>query len=171
MGTSKYNNFKKYILLTYVLNKPGVLSKVANLIRRKMYNIDTLTVSDTGKVEVSGMTITLTSDNADHVKQMMKQIAKLPEVISIKALGASKSYWREVALIKCKLPEYRLKYIVDIYKAEILYKKGNIYILQIAGTPKRIDACIGEISMSNIIDISRSGVTAMEQEGVSPDFS
>lgn len=162
-----------YTLLTYVLNRPGVLNKVSSLLRRKMYNIDTLTVSDTGDPMVSGMTITISSDDPEKVKQMMKQIEKMTEVISITNLDRENSFWREVALIKCGVKRSKIDHIIKNYNAEVIYDAddSNITIIQIAGTPRRIDACMGEITTKNILDISRSGVTAMEIEGVSPDFS
>jgi len=44
--------------VVYVENKPGVLTRVASLFRRRAFNIDSLTVGRTEKPEVSRMTIT-----------------------------------------------------------------------------------------------------------------
>src|SRR5216683_171395 len=43
--------------VVYVENKPGVLTRVASLFRRRAFNIDSLTVGRTEKQEVSRMTI------------------------------------------------------------------------------------------------------------------
>ena len=45
--------------MVYVENKPGVLTRVASLFRRRAFNIDSLTVGRTEKPEVSRMTITV----------------------------------------------------------------------------------------------------------------
>ena len=45
--------------VVYVENKPGVLTRVASLFRRRAFNIDSLTVGRTEKPEVSRMTITV----------------------------------------------------------------------------------------------------------------
>ena len=45
------------IFVVYVENKPGVLTRVASLFRRRAFNIDSLTVGHTEKPEVSRMTI------------------------------------------------------------------------------------------------------------------
>ncbi len=47
------------IFVVYVENKPGVLTRVASLFRRRAFNIDSLTVGRTEKPEVSRMTITV----------------------------------------------------------------------------------------------------------------
>jgi len=162
----------KYTLLTYVENKPGVLNKITGLIRRKMYNIDTLTVSDTGDPKVSGMTLSITTDNPSKVSAMMKQIQKIPEVISIISLNPEKSFWREVALIKCNLKSSKINTLKNNYNIEILFEdtKTHIMILQIAGTSRNIDICISKIGETNIIDVTRTGATAMEIAGISPDY-
>jgi acetolactate synthase-1/3 small subunit len=49
--------------VVYVENKPGVLTRVASLFRRRGYNIDSLTVGRTEKPDVSRMTISLEADN------------------------------------------------------------------------------------------------------------
>ncbi len=48
--------------VVYVENKPGVLTRVASLFRRRAFNIDSLTVGRTEKPEVSRMTITVDTD-------------------------------------------------------------------------------------------------------------
>jgi len=49
--------------VVYVENKPGVLTRVASLFRRRAFNIDSLTVGRTEKPEVSRMTITAEADH------------------------------------------------------------------------------------------------------------
>ena len=51
-----------HTFVVYVENKPGVLSRVVSLFRRRSFNIDSLTVGRTEKPEVSRMTIVVDSD-------------------------------------------------------------------------------------------------------------
>ena len=46
----------------YVENKPGVLTRVASLFRRRAFNIESLTVGHTDKPGVSRMTIAVDTD-------------------------------------------------------------------------------------------------------------
>ena len=54
---------KRRAILAFVQNKPGTLNKISMMIRRKMYNVDTLTVCKAKPPGVSRMTITLREDD------------------------------------------------------------------------------------------------------------
>ena len=49
----------RHVLTALVENRPGVLSRVANLFRRRNFNIDSLTVGRTHKDDLSRMTLVL----------------------------------------------------------------------------------------------------------------
>jgi hypothetical protein len=66
---------KRRALLAFMLDRPGVLNKVAMLIRRKMYNVETLTVCKTNQPGTSRMTITLREASDAKMLQVVKQIA------------------------------------------------------------------------------------------------
>ena len=63
MTTQK--QMKRRAILLFMLNRPGVLNKISMLIRRKMYNVDTLTVCATHRPGISRMTLTLREDDDD----------------------------------------------------------------------------------------------------------
>src|SRR5881296_1821154 len=54
---------RRHVLVAVVLNKPGVLNRVASLMRARNFNIDSLAVSHTDRDDVSRMTITLHGDD------------------------------------------------------------------------------------------------------------
>ena len=53
-----------HTFVVYVENKPGVLSRVASLFRRRAFNIDSLTVGRTEKPDVSRMTIVVDAEES-----------------------------------------------------------------------------------------------------------
>ena len=65
--------------VVYVENKPGVLTRVASLFRRRAFNIDSLTVGRTEKPEVSRMTITVDADH-DQARRIEANLYKLVNV-------------------------------------------------------------------------------------------
>ena len=91
---------KRRAILAFMLDRPGVLSKVSMLIRKKMYNVDTLTVCSSRIEGMSRMTITLQEDDEAKVSQIIKQLEKFTEVVSAKELDVDESFWREVAIMK-----------------------------------------------------------------------
>ena len=125
---------KKRAILAFVQNRPGTLNKISMLIRRKMYNVDTLTVCKAKAPGVSRMTITLREDDDAKVLQVIRQIEKFTEVIVAKELDRNESYWREVAIIKFELDAAQLKKLNKTYPFETLDTQPNdIHIIQING--------------------------------------
>lgn len=151
-------------ILAFMLDHPGVLQKISMLIRKKMYNVDTLTVCSSRKPGVSRMTITLEEDDQTKVDQVIKQLEKFTEIISAKELDTDHSYWREAAIIKIEIETDKLKKLQKKYHCELLdHKNDEIHIIQVAGSTRRIDAFIDELGAEHIIEIARTGVTALEK--------
>lgn len=155
---------KRRAILAFMLDRPGVLQKVAMLIRKKMYNVDTLTVCSSRRPGISRMTITLEEDDEAKVAQVLSQLEKFTEVISARELDTDHSYWREAAIIKLEIEPAVLKKLQKDYHFEVLDHKGDdIHIIQLAGSTRRIDAFIAELGQQHIVEIARTGVTALEK--------
>lgn len=155
---------KRRAILAYMQNRPGVLNKVSMLIRRKMYNVDTITVCATRTAGISRMSLTLREDNDEKMKQVVKQIEKITEVVSAKELDIDRSFWREVAIIKMETDAAQLDRLKNKYTYEILdHQSGELYIVQVAGTNQLIDDFLNDLGDHRIIEVARSGFTALEK--------
>jgi acetolactate synthase-1/3 small subunit len=155
---------KRRAILAFVQNKPGTLNKISMMIRRKMYNVDTLTVCKAKAPGVSRMTITLREDDEAKVLQVLRQLEKFTEVIRAKELDREQSYWREVAIIKFELEKKAIEKLQKKYQFEILESlPHDIYIVQIAGPTERIDSFLEDLGAEHLIEIARTGVTAMDK--------
>ncbi len=155
---------KRRAILAFVQNKPGTLNKISMMIRRKMYNVDTLTVCKAKASGVSRMTITLREDDEAKVLQVIRQLEKFTEVIRAKELDRDQSYWREVAIIKFELEKKAIEKLQKKYQIEILdAQPHDIYIVQIAGPTERIDSFLKDVGTEHFIEIARTGVTAMDK--------
>ena len=153
---------KRRAILVFMQDRPGVLNKISGLIRRKMYNVDSLTVCSTLRQGISRMTITMRENNPEKITQVIRQIEKIPEVINAKELDREKSYWREVAIIKLETTQAVLDNLKREFYFELLdHPKTETFIIQIAGTSIFINAFIDDIGSENIIEIARTGVTSM----------
>ena len=151
-------------ILAFVQNKPGTLNKISMMIRRKMYNVDTLTVCKAKAPGVSRMTITLREDDEAKVIQVIRQLEKFTEVIRAKELNREESYWREVAIIKFELEKKAFDKLQKKYHVEILDSQPHdIYIVQIAGPMERIDSFLEAAGSDHFIEIARTGVMAMDK--------
>ena len=88
----------KFVLGVIVANRYGVLMRVSSLFARRGFNIDSLTVSETEDPDSSRITITARGDEAVR-SQIIKQLAKLHDVICIDTMPSDTTVIRELMLI------------------------------------------------------------------------
>src|SRR5450759_5989796 len=98
-------NGKTKVISVLVENKPGVLHSVANLFRRRNFNIESITVGPTEKEDLARMTITVNEEEKT-IDQVVKQLAKLIFVIKVEELEGGNFVMRELSLIKVNAVSY-----------------------------------------------------------------
>jgi acetolactate synthase-1/3 small subunit len=147
-----------------VENKPGVLFRVTNLFRARSFNIESITVGSTEQQDLSRMTITTNSDEKT-LDQLVKQLRKLIDVIEVKVLDTDKTVYRELALIKIKAidPTTRSEIVnySTIFRGNILDIDKETITVEITGTPDKIDAFKNLIEHYGIVEMARTGVSAL----------
>ena len=89
----------RHTISVLVENKFGVLTRVAGLFSGRGYNIDTLNVGPTQDPAVSRMTIITHGDEAT-LEQIIKQLNKLPDVLTVQNFGEGEFVDRELVLVK-----------------------------------------------------------------------
>src|SRR2546422_3904622 len=87
------------VLTAVVENNPGVLSRVAGMVRRRGFNIQGLSVGPTNDRSRSRMTLAVDAGHAE-VDQVEKQLDRLVEVIEIEDLTDEPKLIRQIALVK-----------------------------------------------------------------------
>ncbi|NIV46668.1 MAG: acetolactate synthase small subunit, partial [Gammaproteobacteria bacterium] len=87
----------------FVNNKPGVLVRVALVFSRRGFNIESLVVSPAAEGRFSRMTITCSGEPED-LEQVVKQLAKLVDVVHAIDHTGDQSYETEIALVKLECP-------------------------------------------------------------------
>jgi acetolactate synthase-1/3 small subunit len=154
---------KKHTLSVTVENKPGVLTRVATLFRRRGYNIDSLTVGTTESPDISRMTIVVEGDDRI-IEQVTKQLYKLIDVIKIIDITEEKSVERELVLVKVKADSNNraeIVQIVDIFRARIVDIGRSSLIIEATGDTGKIDAIEESLKPFGILELVRTGKIAM----------
>ena len=153
-----------YIVSALVENKPGVLFRVTNLFRARNFNIESITVGPTEHSDLSRMTITIKSDDRT-LEQLAKQLRKLIDVVDVKVLDRDNTVYRELALIKMKAvdPTTRMEItnFASIFRANILDIGKETILVELTGTPDKIDAFKNLVGDYGIIQLARTGVSAL----------
>lgn len=155
----------QYTISALVTNRSGVLTKISGLFSRRGYNIESLSVCSTEDPLLSRMTIVLNGDEYT-LDQVVKQMDKVIEVRKIMQAEEGESIFRELLLLKVSAaPEVRnqIVEIKDIYKAKVVDLSPNSMVLEITGEPNKIDGFIRVIQPYGILEMARTGVTALSR--------
>jgi acetolactate synthase I/III small subunit len=156
-------NLNKHTLSITVENRPGVLTRVVTLFRRRDYNIDSLTVGTTENPSISRMTIVVQGDDAV-IEQVSKQLYKLIDVIKVVDITHEATVDRELVLIKVKADNNvraDIVQIVDIFRARIVDIGRTSLIIEATGDQRKIDALEDSFRPFGIIELVRTGKVAM----------
>ena len=153
----------KHTLAVTVENKPGVLTRVTTLFRRRGYNIDSLTVGTTENPGISRMTIVVEGDDKV-IEQVTKQLYKLVDVCKVIDITSERAVDRELVLIKVKADNNvraEIVQIVDIFRARIVDIGRNSLIVEATGDRGKMDALEESFRPFGIIELVRTGKVAM----------
>lgn len=149
----------------FVANKPGVLVRCAQVFARRAYNIDALVVSPAVNEKFSRMTITAQGDPAT-LEQIIKQTAKLVDVLHVTEHTGDDSVNREYTLFKIKCTTRQLDKAKKLInkRAHIIDHTNEALIIGQVGTTEEIDALEKElIKEFKVLEMIRSGKLVMAQ--------
>ena len=154
-----------HILSVLVMNKPGVLSRVASLFSRRNFNIHSLNVGETEDSEISRMTIVVHGDEKT-LEQVKKQLNKLIDVIKINELSNKGIVDRDLALIRigCTRKERtEIIRIADTFRAKVVDVSYDSLMLEATGTEDKIEALIEVLKDFSIMEVVRTGLIALSR--------
>ncbi len=153
-----------------VSNEPGMLSRISGLFMRRNFNIDTLTVAASTTQEVSRMTISFLGDDKSS-EQLTKQLHKIVNIIKVNDLPEQQSIIRDLALIKVhtKNLEHQNKVMAycQAHKANIVNVNREDMVIEVAGSPAKIDSFLELVRPFGIKEIARTGSTGMSRGSTS----
>jgi acetolactate synthase-1/3 small subunit len=147
----------------FVNNQPGVLVRVSLVFSRRAFNIESLVVSPAAEGRFSRMTITCSGD-PDTLEQVVKQLAKLVDVVHAIDHTGDQAYETEIALVKLECPIDERTHILQMaehYKARVVDFGSESLILQVYGSSEKLDAFIDLLRPFGIAELVRSGKLLM----------
>jgi len=155
---------KQRIISFIVSNQPGVLSRVAGLISRRGFNIDSLTVGVTQDTSLSRITIVMIADD-QIAQQVIKQLEKLIDVKHVKEIESGKQTLSEVALIKLNSEKNKVELMEKIGQlwGRVVDMGEKTTTIEITGRTEYINESIKELEPYGIEEIARTGMVALER--------
>jgi len=151
--------------VVYVENKPGVLTRVASLFRRRAFNIDSLTVGRTEKPEVSRMTITAEADQ-DQARRIEANLYKLVNVLLVENITHEPSIVRDLAMIKVAATHEarsRVLELASVFRARVVDVAPDSLTIEITGAEDKIDGLLEVLRPYGVLEMVRTGIVAMRR--------
>jgi len=157
---------QNHIITAIVEHKPGVLYTVANLFRRRGFNIESISVGPIEQSDLARMTITVNGDERT-IEQVVKQLNKLVDVIKVSRLDPTSIVTRELALIKVRALDTKARSDVinyaDIFRARVVDVSSESLMVEITGTSDKIDAFLDLMKPFGVKEVARTGITALSR--------
>ena len=156
---------RRHTLIAIVLDKPGVLNRVASLMRARNFNIDSLAVSRTDQPDVSRMTITLHGDDVA-VEQAAKQLYRLIDVLKVQDVTSDAVVAQELALVKIRATDgnrAEILKLVELSKGRVVDLAGEAVIVEVTGPETEIDGFVALVRTYGIKEIVRTGAVVMSR--------
>lgn len=155
---------EQHTLIALVQDRPGVLTRVASMFRRRGFNIASLAVGHSETPGLSRMTFVVNGDDAT-VSQVTKQLDKLIDVIKVWDISERENVARELALLKVSAAAYDTRaeiiQLAGLFRAEIIDVGPASMVVEIAAPPEKIDALQNMLKPFGILEMGRTGIVAM----------
>jgi acetolactate synthase-1/3 small subunit len=156
---------RRHTLIAIVLDTPGVLNRVASLMRARNFNIDSLAVSRTDQTDVSRMTITLHGDDVA-VEQAAKQLYRLIDVLKVQDVTSDPVVAQELALVKIRATDSNraeILKLVELSKGRVLDLAGESVVVEVTGPEADIDQFLALVRTYGIKETVRTGSVVMSR--------
>ena len=158
---------KRLILSMLVSNESGVLTRISGLFARRGFNIDSLSVGETQDGRISRITIQAMGD--EYVReQILHQLEKLHDVKTVELMDTTQTVLRELLLVKVKAETATRSQVLDavtVFRAKVIDLTTATMTMELTGEKSKLDAFITYLEPLGIIEVCRTGVTAIGRGG------
>ncbi len=159
--------FRHHILSVLVENKAGVLARVAGLFSRRGFNIFSLAVAPTDDERFSRLTIVVDVESAP-LEQVIQQLDKLVNVVSISQLAPEAAVERELMLATIVVDAHRRGEIIElvgVFRGEVVNVGPDRMTVMLAGNPDTLDDFERLLGGYTIVELQRTGRVALPKLG------
>ncbi len=149
----------QHTIVALVENKPGVLTRMASLLRRRGFNIESIAVGHSELPNLSRMTFVV-NGSAGILEQVRKQISKVVNVVKVVDVTGDNIIARELALVKVRATSAtrsEIIEIVDIFRANIVDVASDSLTIEITGEEDKVDSLLNLLRSFGIKEVSRTG--------------
>jgi acetolactate synthase I/III small subunit len=152
---------KNHTLVVLLRDRPGVLNRAVSMFRRRGYNIASLTVGHAERPGISRMTLVVESED---VEQVAKHLYRLVDVLKVEDVTDTPVVEREMMLVRVKAvgaKRAELVALARVFACKIVDVDQSMMMLEMTGTPTKVDNLIDVIRPFGIVEMMRTGRITM----------
>ena len=129
------------------------------MVRRRGFNISSLTVAQSEQTDYSRMTFVVEGDDSI-ITQVINQLYKIIEVVKVTDITKENVVIRELALIKISTtPASRpeILQLVEIFRSNVLDVSSDSVIVEVTGDENKVDSLLAILEPFGIKEVMRTG--------------
>lgn len=154
-----------HILNLLVDNEFGVLTRVSSQIRREGWNIKSLAVAETTDPAISRITLSVECFDVT-LPSVLFKLKHLHCVRNVTAYDPESFVCRELAVMRFT-PSVGDATPIDSLSGDCVIRElsrtGNAVMLEAAGSPEALSACIDELKKHGSLEAARTGAITLEK--------
>ncbi|MCL4386296.1 MAG: acetolactate synthase small subunit [Cyanobacteria bacterium] len=156
------------ILSLLIENQLGILTRIASIINRRNFQVDSIAI---GSCEYSNMIrmVIVLPGNLNYIDQVSRQLYKIYAIAKVQNLSRLPALYRELVLFKILINTKDRKEIfevIKIFKANIIDCTNAIITIELAGDSEKIAAFEQMIHKFTILEKVRTGKIGVSLESV-----
>lgn len=156
-------SLRSHTISALVHNESGTLNRLASLFRRRMFSLSSLNAGDCEQEGLARVTMVVEGDDGD-LRQCVRQLNKLIDVIEVEDLNGNDSVQRELAFIQVQAGVESRRSILEVAQVmhcDVVHLENESITLQVTAEPNRIDQVVALLQPLGITQIVRSGLVAI----------
>ena len=151
-----------HILTLTVDNEFGVLTRVTAQIRREGWNIKSLAAEETADPALSRITLALQCFDAT-LPSVLHRLSRLACVRHVSAFDEDRCICRELAVART-VDTPAVRAVAERFMAQVIKDVNGVLLLQLADTPKTLDAFLEALRSEGEVASARTGAITLEKE-------
>jgi acetolactate synthase-1/3 small subunit len=155
----------RHIISVLVQDNPRVLFRIAGLVARRGFNIESLAVGRTHTPGTSRISMVVTGDDAT-IEQVEKQLNRLIEVIKVTD-HTEPHVERELALVKVGVngveERLEIREIAEAFRARIVDVARKTLVFEITGDSQKVETFVNAMRPYGILEVMRTGAVALSR--------
>jgi acetolactate synthase-1/3 small subunit len=155
----------QHTVIALMHDRPHALNRAISLFRRSALRIDSLAVASTEQPGLTRLTFVVQRDD---VGQVVRQLERLVDVVSVRDVTHQRVVAHELCLVRVAPPGSRLGELLNSAResdARVVETGAHSMVLAIMGAPDAVSRALDRLRPFGILELTRSGRIAMTASG------